>query len=171
MKAIKVFNVLRAAVVVGALVGALVVPGAVGAASRDADRDGLTNSFERNWSHTNPLKVDSDRDGIRDGRENPDHDGLTNRQEQTRLNTGITVVGKRAVVPAGVRLGRNVKVNEGARPADYGGKRVFASGSTIEVHLPPARGAGKGRAGTARSRTDGEPLSGRMTAAPRGGSR
>jgi glucose-1-phosphate adenylyltransferase len=94
-----------------------------------------------------------------------------NRQEQTRLNTGITVVGKRAVVPAGVRLGRNVKVNEGARPADYGGKRVFASGSTIEVHLPPARGAGKGRAGTARSRTDGEPLSGRMTAAPRGGSR
>src|SRR5687768_12448752 len=45
-----------------------------------------------------------------------------NRQEPTRLNTGITVVGKRAVVPAGVRLGRNVKVNEGARPSDYGGK-------------------------------------------------
>ena len=31
-----------------------------------------------------------------------------NRQEPGRLNTGITVIGKRAVIPAGVRLGRNV---------------------------------------------------------------
>jgi glucose-1-phosphate adenylyltransferase len=90
-----------------------------------------------------------------------------NRQEQTRLNTGITVVGKRAVVPAGVRLGRNVKVNEGARPSDYGGKRVFASGSTIEVRRPPA-GAGRGRGAAAKSRGDGEPLAERISAAPRG---
>ena len=36
-----------------------------------------------------------------------------NRQEPARLNTGITVVGKRAVIPAGVRIGRNVKILEG----------------------------------------------------------
>ena len=38
------------------------------------------------------------------------------QQEPERLNTGITVIGKRAVIPAGVRLGRNVKINEGVRP-------------------------------------------------------
>ena len=47
-----------------------------------------------------------------------------NRQEPGRLNTGITVVGKRAVIPAGVRLGRNVKINEDVRPADFGGRRT-----------------------------------------------
>ena len=37
----------------------------------------------------------------------PDFD-TPNRQEPGRLNTGITVVGKRTVIPRGVRLGRNV---------------------------------------------------------------
>jgi glucose-1-phosphate adenylyltransferase len=57
-------------------------------------------------------------------------DPTPNRDEPTRLNTGITVVGKRAVVPRGVRLGRNVKVNPGTRAVDYRG-RVVKSGSTI----------------------------------------
>src|SRR5512142_714762 len=33
-----------------------------------------------------------------------------NRQEPGRLTSGITVVGKRSVIPRGVRLGRNVKI-------------------------------------------------------------
>jgi hypothetical protein len=65
-------SLVRAAVVVGALVGALAAPGAtVQASSRDHDRDGLTNWFERYRSHTNPWRRDSDHDGIRDGSENP----------------------------------------------------------------------------------------------------
>lgn len=52
------------------------------ARASDTDRDGLTNAFERTWSLTNPSKVDTDRDGLWDGRENPDNDGLTNRAEQ-----------------------------------------------------------------------------------------
>ena len=32
-------------------------------------------------SRTNPYRADTDRDGLPDGREDPDHDGLTNRQE------------------------------------------------------------------------------------------
>jgi glucose-1-phosphate adenylyltransferase len=75
-----------------------------------------------------------------------------NRQEPGRLNTGITVVGKRAVVPAGVRLGRNVKVLEEVRPADFGGRRNVPSGSTIEV-----RGAGGRRGTTALAAADDEP--------------
>jgi hypothetical protein len=52
------------------------------AVATDTDRDGLTNTFERWHSLTNPRRVDTDGDGIWDGRENPDRDGLTNRAEQ-----------------------------------------------------------------------------------------
>jgi glucose-1-phosphate adenylyltransferase len=56
---------------------------------------------------------------------------VINRREPGRLNTGISVVGKRAVVPRGVRIGRNVLVGEGARAADFV-SRVVKSGSTVE---------------------------------------
>jgi hypothetical protein len=52
-------------------------------AASDADHDGLSDGFERLWSHTSPYRADSDRDGTPDGREDPDRDGLTNAQEQT----------------------------------------------------------------------------------------
>ncbi len=89
-----------------------------------------------------------------------------NRQEPGRLNTGITVIGKRAVIPAGVRLGRNVKVNEGVRPADFAGKRNVPSGGTVEVKKTAAR---DGR--SAAKASDGEPLASRMTAARSGNGR
>jgi glucose-1-phosphate adenylyltransferase len=56
-----------------------------------------------------------------------------NRAEPERLNTGITVVGKRAVVPNGVRLGRNVRIGERVKAADYGGRRSVASGGSVEA--------------------------------------
>jgi glucose-1-phosphate adenylyltransferase len=56
---------------------------------------------------------------------------VVNRREPSRLNTGITVVGKRAVVPRGVRIGRNVLIGEGARAADFQ-SRIVKSGSTVE---------------------------------------
>ena len=54
-----------------------------------------------------------------------------NTAEPTRLNTGITVVGKQSVVRQGVRLGRNVKVGEGVRSTDFT-TRVVKSGGTVE---------------------------------------
>jgi glucose-1-phosphate adenylyltransferase len=66
---------------------------------------------------------------------------VVNRREPGRLNTGITVVGKRAVVPRGVRIGRNVLVGEGARVSDFL-SRVIRSGSTVErIRGRPARAA------------------------------
>jgi Bacterial TSP3 repeat len=50
-------------------------------AATDSDHDGLPNKWERNRSLTKPHHADSDHDGIPDGQEDPDHDGLTNRQE------------------------------------------------------------------------------------------
>ncbi len=61
----------------------------------------------------------------------PDDD-RPNRQEPGRLNTGITVVGKRAVVPRGARLGRNVKVAADIRSTDFV-RKVIKSGESVEI--------------------------------------
>jgi glucose-1-phosphate adenylyltransferase len=83
-----------------------------------------------------------------------------NRQEPERLNTGITVIGKRAVVPNGVRLGRNVRVDERVRASDYGGRRSVPSGGTIE-----ARAAGTRRGG-GRSKRASAPVDSATTDQP-----
>ena len=70
------------AAALAALLVAATVAGPTVAAATDTDRDGLTNTFERWHSLTNPHRVDTDGDGLWDGRENPDRDGLTNRAEQ-----------------------------------------------------------------------------------------
>lgn len=54
----------------------------------------------------------------------------TPNRTDPRLNTGITLVGKRAVVPRGARIGRNVRVDEGVRTVDFPG-RIVRSGTTI----------------------------------------
>ncbi|HKZ91147.1 MAG TPA: sugar phosphate nucleotidyltransferase [Candidatus Limnocylindrales bacterium] len=52
-----------------------------------------------------------------------------NQDEPERLNTGITVVGKRAVIPASARIGRNVRIAERVRPSDFRSRRVPSGGS------------------------------------------
>jgi glucose-1-phosphate adenylyltransferase len=89
-----------------------------------------------------------------------------NRQEPTRLNTGITVVGKRAVIPAGVRIGRNVKIAENARKADFGDRKQIPSGGTVE-----ARGEAKRPRAGAKKTTEGEPIAQRLTASAGSGRR
>ena len=59
------------------------------------------------------------------------YDDRPNKQEPGRLNTGITVVGKRAVIPRGVRVGRNVKIAADVRSSDFSG-RVVRSGESVE---------------------------------------
>src|SRR5207244_11636439 len=56
---------------------------------------------------------------------------IPNRQEPGRVFTGIPVIGKRAIVPRGVRIGRNVKIGGDVRAADFV-TRVVKSGSTVE---------------------------------------
>jgi len=69
------------------------------------------------------------------------HDDRPNKQEPGRLNTGITVVGKRAIVPRGVRIGRNVKVAADVRTSDFAG-RVVRSGESVEAGSGKRRGKG-----------------------------
>jgi glucose-1-phosphate adenylyltransferase len=67
----------------------------------------------------------------------PDFD-TPNAEEPTRLNTGITVVGKQSVVPRGARLGRNVKIGERVRTTDYPA-RTIKSGGTVDRRPEPGR--------------------------------
>ena len=59
-----------------------------------------------------------------------DHD-TPNRREPDRLNTGITVVGKRSVIPRGSRVGRNVRVGGDVRTVDFA-SRVIRSGECVD---------------------------------------
>ncbi len=61
----------------------------------------------------------------------PDFD-TPNRQEPGRLNTGITVVGKRAIIPRGARIGRNVKVASDVRTTDFQTK-VIKNGASVDA--------------------------------------
>ena len=64
------------------------------------------------------------------------YDDRPNKAEPGRLNTGITVVGKRAVIPRGVRIGRNVKVAADVRSSDFTG-RLVRSGESVERKRAP----------------------------------
>ena len=59
------------------------------------------------------------------------YDDRPNKQEPGRLNTGITVVGKRAVIPRGARIGRNVKVAADVRTIRLR-RTVVKSGESVE---------------------------------------
>jgi glucose-1-phosphate adenylyltransferase len=54
-----------------------------------------------------------------------------NREEPERLYAGITLVGKRVVVPPRVTVGRNCRIDPGATPLDFGRRRVIRSGETV----------------------------------------
>jgi len=60
---------------------------------------------------------------------------IPNADEPTRLYSGITLVGKRASIPRGVRIGRNVKIEGDVRASDFPG-RVVPSGATVEHRQP-----------------------------------
>ncbi len=68
-----------------------------------------------------------------------------NRLEPRRLNTGITLVGKRARLPAGLRAGRNCRIDSYITEADFGGLLELPSGESVRrngEHRPLATLAG-----------------------------
>jgi glucose-1-phosphate adenylyltransferase len=57
-------------------------------------------------------------------------DHTPNQELPDRLNTGITVLGERARIPGGVRLGRNVLIRPGVNENDFP-EPVVPSGATV----------------------------------------
>lgn len=60
------------------------------------------------------------------------NDCTPNQLEPANINTGITIVGKRACVPAGARIGRNCRIDPNTSAEDYDQLEV-PSGGTISV--------------------------------------
>jgi glucose-1-phosphate adenylyltransferase len=54
-----------------------------------------------------------------------------NRDEPERLYAGITLIGKRANIPAGVVIGRNCRIDPSVSEADFGRRRTIRSGETV----------------------------------------
>jgi len=74
---------------------------------------------------------------------------IVNRENPDYLNSGITLVGERAVIPRNARIGRNVLIGPAIRAVDFP-SRAIASGSTIV--LPSSHpGSESTRAPKARS--------------------
>jgi glucose-1-phosphate adenylyltransferase len=65
-----------------------------------------------------------------------------NRREPERLYAGVTLVGKRAMVPAGVTIGRNCRIDPGVHAEDFGTARVVRSGETVTRGPEVAASAG-----------------------------
>ena len=63
---------------------------------------------------------------------------VPNEREPGRLSTGITVIGKRAVVPRGTRIGRNVRVDPDVKGTDFG-SRLIRTGGTVSHRQPVTR--------------------------------
>lgn len=61
-------------------------------------------------------------------------DYTPNWLEPNRLNTGITIVGRNAVIPEGVRAGRNVLIGTDVVEADFSGREI-ESGDTIDPRV------------------------------------
>jgi len=71
-------------------------------------------------------------------------DGPPNKLEPGRLNTGITVVGKRAMIPRGERIGRNVKIGGDVKAADFPGRTIRGGDSVVRrVEVAHNRAAAK----------------------------
>lgn len=54
-----------------------------------------------------------------------------NRDEPERLYAGLTLVGKQATVPRGVRIGRNCRIDPMVDAEDFARRRVVRSGETL----------------------------------------
>jgi glucose-1-phosphate adenylyltransferase len=62
-------------------------------------------------------------------------DNTPNQLEPANLNTGITIVGKRARIPAGAVIGRNCRIDSNVTPDDFE-RREIPSGGAITRRSP-----------------------------------
>jgi glucose-1-phosphate adenylyltransferase len=58
-------------------------------------------------------------------------DNTPNQATPDRLNTGLTLIGRRARIPAGVTIGRNVVVRSRVAESAFKGENTVASGKTV----------------------------------------
>ena len=75
--------------------------------------------------------LDNDVEVGKNSRIGDGDDNTPNEREPSRLNTGISLVGKRTRLPDNLTVGRNVKIGAYLRPEDFP-DGPLASGVTVE---------------------------------------
>lgn len=63
-------------------------------------------------------------------------DDTPNKLEPDKINTGITIVGKRAHIPAGAVIGRNCRIDPSTTPDDYDTTDIPAGESVVKRTTP-----------------------------------
>lgn len=58
--------------------------------------------------------------------------GTPNKREPEWLSSGVTIIGKRATLPEGMKIGRNVRISSDAKPQHFPNKEI-ATGESVEV--------------------------------------
>jgi len=66
------------------------------------------------------------------------NDFRINRSNPDVLNTGITIVGKQAVIPSGIKIGHNCIIYDNVVEGDFPGSEI-SSGETIRPKRKPVR--------------------------------
>jgi glucose-1-phosphate adenylyltransferase len=62
-------------------------------------------------------------------------DNIPNKVEPHKLNTGLSIIGKRSQLPEGLKIGRNVKIGTDLKPADFTSLEL-ESGETVVTSQP-----------------------------------
>jgi glucose-1-phosphate adenylyltransferase len=106
--------------------GVVVAPGAV---VRDSIL--MTGTVAEAGAIVDRAILDKDVAVGADARLGSGEDNTPNQAAPERLNTGLTVVGRRARIPAGAVVGRNVVIRPRAAEAMFGADKTVPSGKTI----------------------------------------
>ena len=59
-------------------------------------------------------------------------DNTPNRLEPANINTGITIVGKRAHIPSGAIVGRNCRTDPDVTPVDFEQLHILSGGAVVK---------------------------------------
>lgn len=123
-------------VIKGTVINSVLSPGVVveaGAIVRDSVL--MNDTIVRSGAVVDRCVLDKEIEIGADAQVGAGDDNTPNQLEPANINTGITIIGKRARVPAGATIGRNCRIDPNTTPEDYEQLHV-PSGATISPRNP-----------------------------------
>lgn len=121
-------------IIAGTVVNSVLSPGVViqaGAEVRDSII--LNDTIVESGARVDRCIIDKQVRVGRDAVVGFGEDQTPNQREPQNLATGITIVGKGALIPSGTRIGRNCSIDATVRASDYEGTEL-ASGVCVVAH-------------------------------------
>jgi len=94
----------------------------------------MNDTIIRTGASVSCCVLDKEIDVGADARLGAGRDDTPNKLEPANLNTGITIVGKRAHIPAGAVIGRNCRIDPNTTQDNYESNEV-PSGETVSKKL------------------------------------